>query len=79
MSLPPVHGRSNRNWNQQTFIVECALQRSLACGADQTADLSQRLNAFRPPPFKAAMDAKRIFGTHQVNLADTLQTTSWII
>jgi hypothetical protein len=77
--LPPIRGRSDRNWNEQTLIVEGALQRSLGCGADQTADLSQRLNAFSPPPFNAAMDAQRIFGTHQVNLADTLQTSCWII
>jgi uncharacterized protein YybS (DUF2232 family) len=36
------------------------------------ADLSQRLNAFSPLPFDAAMDAQGIYGAHWVNLADKL-------
>jgi hypothetical protein len=29
-----------------------------------TVDLSQRISAFSPLPFNAAVDAQRIYGTH---------------
>jgi hypothetical protein len=37
---------------------------------DMVADLSQRLDAFRPLPFNAATDARRIHGAHWINLAE---------
>ena len=43
-------------------------QQRLLCRSDNWAtDLYQRLNAFRPLLLDAAMDAQRIYGTHEVN------------
>jgi hypothetical protein len=53
-----------------TVIVECALQRSLGPNNNLAVYLSQRINAFSPLPFNAAVDAQRVYG--KVNLADTL-------
>jgi hypothetical protein len=47
-----------------TVIVECALQRSLGPNNNLAVYLSQRINAFSPLPFNAAVDAQRIYGTH---------------
>jgi hypothetical protein len=58
IKLSPVHDRSYGGRTERTPIVEYALQ--------------QRINAFSPSPFNAAVDAQRISGTHYVNLADTL-------
>jgi hypothetical protein len=45
-------------------------QQRLLCRSDNWAtDLYQRPNAFRPLLLDAAMDAQRIYGTHEVNLA----------
>jgi len=57
-------------------MIEHALQRSFGLGNDLAEDLSQRLDAFSPLPFNAAMDARPIFRTHWVNLTDTLPRAS---
>ena len=72
IKLPPVHDRSCRDWNQRTVIVEYALPRSLGTNNNLTVDLSQRISAFSPLPFNAAVETQWINGTHWVNLADTL-------
>jgi hypothetical protein len=64
IKLPSVHGSSYREGNQQTAIVEYALQRSLGPNNNLAVDLSQRINAFSPLPFNAAVDAQWIYGTH---------------
>jgi hypothetical protein len=69
----PVHHGSYRDWNQRTLIVEHVSNRSLGRHGDSAA---QRLEALRPLPFNAAMDAQRVFRAHYVNLADTLLRAS---
>jgi len=64
IKLSPVHHRSYRDSYQRTVIVEYALQRSLGPNNNLAVDLSQRINAFSPLPFNAAVDAQRIYGTH---------------
>jgi hypothetical protein len=59
-------------------MVEHTLQRSIGLGNDFSEDLSQRLDAFSPPQFNAAMDAGQILRTHWVNLTDTLPRASQI-
>jgi hypothetical protein len=69
IKLSRIYDSSYRDWNQRTVIVE---QRSLGPNNNFAVDLSQRINAFSPLSFNAAVDAQRIYGTHLVNLADTL-------
>jgi hypothetical protein len=54
----------DRDWNQQAVIVECALQCQLGRRSDLAADPSQRIDAFSPPPFNAAMEAQGIQTAH---------------
>ena len=62
--LPPVRGRSFRNWKRRTAIVEYVLQRSLGRNKNSAVDLSERLDALGPPLFDAAMDTQWIYGAH---------------
>ena len=64
IKLPPVRERSYRDWNQRTVIVEYVLQRSLGRNNNLAVDLSERLDAFSPLLFDAAMDAQWIHGAH---------------
>jgi hypothetical protein len=64
IKLPPIHNLSYRDWNQRTVIVEYALPRSLGPNNNLAVDLSQRINAFNPLPFNAAVNAQWINGTH---------------
>ncbi len=52
------------------YRIRDGLQRLLGCSDNSAADLFRRLNSFRPLLFDATMDAQRIYGTHEVNLAD---------
>jgi hypothetical protein len=63
IKLLPVHDRSYRDCNQR-LIVEYALQRSLGPNNNLAVDLSLRINAFSPLPFKAALDVQWIYGAH---------------
>lgn len=56
IKLPSVRGRSFRNWKQRTAIVEYMLQRSLSPNKNLAVDLPERLDAFSPLLFDAAMD-----------------------
>jgi hypothetical protein len=38
--LSPAHDRSDRDWNQRTLVVECALQNSRGRRDNLVADLS---------------------------------------
>src|SRR5450631_3648686 len=51
------------------YGIRDGLQRFLGWSDNSAADLSRRLNSFRPLLFDATMDAQRIYGTHEVNLA----------
>jgi hypothetical protein len=51
------------------YRIRDGLQRLLGCSDNAAADLFRRLNSFRPLLFDATMDAQRIYGTHEVNLA----------
>jgi hypothetical protein len=64
-----------RNRNQWAVLVQDALQRPLG-GVDNSA--AERLEARSPLPFNTAMDTRAVFGTHWVNLADTLPRASSI-
>ena len=64
IKLSTFHDRSDRDWNQRTVVVEKQLQHSLGPNNKLAVDLSQRINAFSPLPFNAAVDAQRIYGTH---------------
>jgi hypothetical protein len=61
---PPLHDRSSRDWNQRAVVVEYALPRSLGTNSNLTLDLSQRISAFSPLPFNAAVETQWINGTH---------------
>jgi hypothetical protein len=60
--LSPVRDRSYRDWIHRIGIVEYAFRASLASSNNLAVDLSQRINAFSPPPFNAALDAQWIYG-----------------
>lgn len=64
----PNRARSDRHRNQPAVIGEYMLQRLLDRNDDLAADLSQRLDAFRPLPFNAAVEAQGILSAHWVNL-----------
>ena len=64
IKLSPVDDRSYRDWNQRTVIVENALPRSLGANNNLTVNLSQRISAFSPLPFNAAVDAQWVYGAH---------------
>jgi len=66
----PIHNRSYRDRNQQTFIAEHEQQLLLGRDGDLASDLSQHLDAFSPLPFNAPADAQRIWGPHLIDLAD---------
>jgi hypothetical protein len=68
---PPVHHRSNRDWNQRSVIDENALQHSLGRSNNLATDLPQRTKVSRALQFDAATDVQWIFGTHWINRADT--------
>jgi len=61
---PPVRQRFYRDWNQRTVIVEHVLQRPLGRNKNVAVDLSERLDAFSPLLFDAAMDAQWIYRAH---------------
>ena len=65
IKLPPIHEGPCRDWNQRTVIVEYALPRSLGTNNNLTVDLSQRISAFSPLPFNAAVETQWINGTHR--------------
>src|ERR1700730_5087712 len=60
------HPDFSRDW-----LIESALQCSFRRVNNAGADLPKRFHTFGPLPLNAAMDAQRIYGTHQGNPADT--------
>ena len=64
IKLSPVRERSFRNWNQRAVSLQYVLQRSVSRNKNSAVDLSERLDAFSPLPFDAAMHTQWIHGAH---------------
>ena len=64
----PSPGRSDRHRNKPAIMDEYTLQGLLDRNDEPAADLPQQLDAFRPLPFDAAVEAQGISSAHWVNL-----------
>jgi hypothetical protein len=60
------------------YWIHDGLQRLLCRSDNWATDLYQRLNAFRPLLLDAAMDAQRIYGTHEVNFLTRPLGKTWM-